>query len=109
MPLRPCLDCGAPTTNGTRCPPCASARNRQRDKHRGNRHKRGYTSAWARIATQVTTTIGQCIDCGHQGSKDNPLTADHIIPKAAGGTDHPSNLTARCRRCNSAKGGRVQS
>jgi 5-methylcytosine-specific restriction endonuclease McrA len=37
-------------------------------------------------------------DCGHTGSTDNPLTWDHIVPRALGGTDNRANLTCRCRR-----------
>jgi 5-methylcytosine-specific restriction protein A len=31
------------------------------------------------------------------------LTADHIVPKAAGGTDQPGNIQVLCRPCNSRK------
>jgi 5-methylcytosine-specific restriction endonuclease McrA len=37
------------------------------------------------------------------GQTDNPPTADHIVAKANGGTDDPSNLRVLCLRCNSAK------
>ena len=47
---------------------------------------------------------GKCQYCGKRPSKDNPLTLDHIVPKAAGGTDRPDNIVAACRRCNYAKG-----
>jgi 5-methylcytosine-specific restriction protein A len=33
-------------------------------------------------------------------------TADHIVPRAAGGTNDPSNLRAACRHCNAARGAR---
>ncbi|MEU8379766.1 HNH endonuclease signature motif containing protein [Streptosporangium sp. NPDC048865] len=48
--------------------------------------------------------FGACVDCDHRGSEENPLTCDHVVPKSAGGTDEWSNLTVRCRSCNSAKG-----
>lgn len=32
------------------------------------------------------------------------LTVDHVIPRAAGGTDHLDNLQLLCGACNSAKG-----
>jgi 5-methylcytosine-specific restriction enzyme A len=105
MPLRPCLDCGTPT-RGTRCPPCSAVRARARDVIRGNRHQRGYDSTWTRTAARTIASARQCVDCGTAGSRDNPLSADHVIPKAQGGTDDPSNLAVRCRRCNSAKGAR---
>ena len=34
-------------------------------------------------------------------------TVDHIIAKAHGGTDHPSNLRAACAPCNYAGGARI--
>jgi 5-methylcytosine-specific restriction endonuclease McrA len=34
-------------------------------------------------------------------------TVDHKIPRHRGGTNHPSNLWARCRRCNLGEGGRA--
>lgn len=41
----------------------------------------------------------------------NAATTDHRIPLALGGTHDPSNLWARCRRCNcgagASMGGRV--
>jgi hypothetical protein len=33
-----------------------------------------------------------------------PLTIEHIIPKAQGGTDADENLWLSCRLCNEAKG-----
>jgi 5-methylcytosine-specific restriction endonuclease McrA len=42
----------------------------------------------------------QCVRCGCK----NGLTIDHIIPKAAGGTDGIENLQTLCEDCNQAKG-----
>ena len=47
---------------------------------------------------------GKCQYCGKRPNKDNPLTLDHIVPRAAGGSDRPDNIVAACRRCNHAKG-----
>lgn len=44
--------------------------------------------------------------CRYCGRKP-PLVAldvDHVIPRAAGGSDDPSNLAASCEDCNSGKG-----
>lgn len=43
--------------------------------------------------------------CRYCGAKapDVEITVDHVIPKALGGTDDPSNLVAACRDCNSGK------
>jgi 5-methylcytosine-specific restriction endonuclease McrA len=37
-----------------------------------------------------------CSQCGRTGSKDNPLSVDHIVPKSRGGTDDLSNLRVLC-------------
>jgi hypothetical protein len=43
----------------------------------------------------------QCAYCGARGVQ---LQVEHIIPKARGGTDRPSNLTIACEPCNLRKG-----
>jgi len=42
----------------------------------------------------------RCLYCGEKGS----LTLEHILPRARGGPDEPSNAVWVCRRCNSSKG-----
>lgn len=32
------------------------------------------------------------------------VTRDHVKPRSAGGSDHPSNIKAACYRCNQVKG-----
>jgi hypothetical protein len=44
-----------------------------------------------------------CTYCGVAGT-DAELEIDHIVPAAQGGSNHVSNLTTACRRCNQAKG-----
>jgi hypothetical protein len=44
----------------------------------------------------------RCDYCGGSGS----LAIDHLIPRAAGGTDDGHNLVRACRPCNSSKGKR---
>lgn len=41
--------------------------------------------------------------CRYCHSTENPLTVDHVIPVALGGTDDPSNLVAACKDCNAGK------
>lgn len=41
--------------------------------------------------------------CRYCHSAENPLTIDHVLPVALGGTDDPSNLVACCRDCNAGK------
>lgn len=45
----------------------------------------------------------KCHYCG-AAAPDVPLTVDHVLPVALGGSDDPSNLVSACRDCNSGKG-----
>lgn len=92
---RPCLTCNELIPAGQRCPKC------------GTTEARGYGSSWRRLSQQVIAEEGRCRDCGTTGTAKNPLTCDHIVAKANGGTDDRSNLCCRCRRHNSSKGVRV--
>jgi 5-methylcytosine-specific restriction endonuclease McrA len=42
--------------------------------------------------------------CAYCGNQYVPLQVEHIVPRAHGGSDRPSNLTLACQRCNQAKG-----
>ncbi len=42
-----------------------------------------------------------------EGTKDNPLTGDHIVPLSAGGRNERDNVRVLCRNCNSKKGTKV--
>lgn len=48
----------------------------------------------------------RCCYCGARTADGATLEVDHIKPKAAGGTDAPTNLTTSCRDCNSGKAAR---
>lgn len=41
--------------------------------------------------------------CRYCHAADQPLTVDHVVPVALGGTDDPSNLVAACKDCNAGK------
>lgn len=43
-----------------------------------------------------------CRYCG-RCAPDVPLTVDHVIPEALGGSDDPSNLVTACKDCNAGK------
>jgi len=45
--------------------------------------------------------------CAYCGRSDLPLTIDHIVPKAKGGTDSWENLICACTLCNNKKGDRT--
>lgn len=41
--------------------------------------------------------------CTYCGKRGGALECDHIEPFCSGGSDHPSNLTTACKRCNQIK------
>lgn len=43
---------------------------------------------------------GRCADCGFAPDGPGEIDRHHIIPKARGGTDDPSNLIDLCKRCH---------
>lgn len=60
-------------------------------------------AAWVRVRARVLARDhGVCGYCGAPAT-----TVDHVVAKANGGTDDPSNLIACCKPCNSTKGARV--
>lgn len=69
----------------------------------GNRHARGYGSAWERLRKRVLRRDKYLcqIQTHCEGRAANEV--DHRVPKAAGGTDEPDNLQAACSRCHKAK------
>lgn len=54
------------------------------------------------IALEARHRCGYCLT--QEIVSGVPLTIEHLIPKAAGGTDDPQNLWLSCRLCNEAKG-----
>ncbi len=90
-PLRPCIACGR-LSRKSRCPRCTT-----RPK---TAEKMG--AGWARISAEQIKRQPFCVRCG----TTEDLTADHIRPRAHGGTNEPENLQTLCRRCNSRKGHR---
>jgi 5-methylcytosine-specific restriction endonuclease McrA len=60
----------------------------------------------ARVRTQANHQCGYCLSL--QKYVLGVLEIEHIIPKAAGGTDDEENLWLACRLCNSYKGIQTQ-
>jgi 5-methylcytosine-specific restriction endonuclease McrA len=83
MTLKPCIDCGNLIRDAGRCRACLQASPYQ-------------TSAWRRLALHVVRRDGACVRCG----SGFMLSAHHVIPRAEGGPDHPSNLETLCVRCH---------
>lgn len=60
-------------------------------------------SAWVKVRARVLARDHHT--CGYCGAP--ATTVDHVVAKANGGTDDPSNLISSCVRCNSTKGAKV--
>lgn len=87
MPRSICQVCARPIPSGSRCL-----------THSGTRARkgRGSTRQWRQIRERILKRDRfTCHYCGGPAG-----TVDHVIPKAKGGTDHPTNLVAACARCN---------
>jgi 5-methylcytosine-specific restriction protein A len=81
--------CGVPG-----CPhlkPCPTHRRSTRN---------GSTRQWRQLRPQILARDGwRCRECGAIAEH-----VDHVIAKANGGSDHPSNLQSLCSSCNLRKG-----
>ena len=42
--------------------------------------------------------------CAYCGATDKPLSLDHIVPQAKGGSNHVNNVLCACTSCNADKG-----
>lgn len=100
---KPCSHpgCGVLVRDGSsRCAKHPKA-NSFADKKRGNRHERGYGTAWTKLREFVLKRDeGLCKPCKAAGRVTLASEVDHRIPKAEGGTDDESNLQAICRTCH---------
>ncbi|MBF6330261.1 HNH endonuclease [Nocardia transvalensis] len=99
MILRPCLDCGEPSTTA-RCPEHALRDDRVRDHD----HVHWNGGRWKRLSARLRRVQPWCSSCG----ATDELTVDHIAPVST----RPDlayelrNLQVLCRRCNGRKGAR---
>ena len=107
IPFTTCISCHTLIATGSYCETCRIARQRERDSRRGTAASRGYDYEWQRLCAQAIADNPQCCKCGTSGSSDNPLTGDHIVPLAHGGTSVRENVQVLCRSCNSRKGNRI--
>jgi 5-methylcytosine-specific restriction endonuclease McrA len=46
----------------------------------------------------------RCLCCGEPGTPEKPITRDHVIPVALGGTHDIENIQPLCMPCNLVKG-----
>lgn len=104
MRLRTCLDCGRGIELGKRrCALCH--REYERKRVAAKRARRELRSgSYGRAARQVKEAAQFCALCGQPFTADDPPVADHILPRALGGSDRIENLRAAHRSCNARRG-----
>lgn len=69
----------------------------------GIEYQRG-TLAGYEVREYVLEKHGRCCACC--GVTDVPLNLDHVVPRARGGSNRPSNIVPACIPCNDDKGAR---
>lgn len=73
-------------------------------QHRtGSSTARGYDYRWQQIRLRILQRDGylcQCQRCKAAGLVREATQVDHIVPKAQGGTDDPSNLRSVNAQCH---------
>ena len=74
------------------------------DPTRGNRHQRGYGTAWDKLRLAILARdCGLCQPCAALGRVTAGNIVDHKVPKARGGSDDESQLQTICAPCHQAK------
>lgn len=107
MPKRFCLDCKvlfSASTGRSRCPSCQSALEARMNARPKVRSTTARGLGWAhqkRKRAEVSQDMA-CWLCGLPGTEQDPITADHEVPRAQGGQDSP--LRPAHRSCNSRRG-----
>jgi len=73
-------------------------------KCKGSESDRGYGTEWRRLRKIILKRDCYLCQVCQSGGIVTPATeVDHIVNKADGGTDAPSNLQSICSRCHQAK------
>ena len=94
----PCLICGVPVRNSSRC----SAH--KRPDRRPSTKRRGSRSLSTRMRRQALYRDGwTCRTCGLMDRSGKLLEADHIVRLADGGAHDLENLQILCRSCHGEK------
>jgi 5-methylcytosine-specific restriction protein A len=76
----------------------------KRDAVRRDQTAAGYSRRAWKLARQERLVLDnyQCQDCGRVVT-GRDANVDHVVPKAAGGSDYMDNLRTLCRSCHSRK------
>lgn len=70
---------------------------------RESRQKRGYGRAHELMRERVLIEEPLCRPCLAEGRTSATTIADHIVPKAEGGTDERDNYQGICKPCHKLK------
>lgn len=99
--MRPCLDCGKLSRNGSRCETHQRVKNAEWDVARASRKRATgqYAGDYKKRAKAVRDAAEYCWLCGGGPRADDPWQADHVI---AGDPNSP--LAAAHRSCNASRG-----
>jgi 5-methylcytosine-specific restriction endonuclease McrA len=65
--------------------------------------RRGRSSKWITRERRHAIYRRDGYRCVWCGSTDQPLSLDHAIPRARGGTHRSDNLITACKRCNDSR------
>ena len=95
--------CGAIHQHGERCP-VAKARYEQSRQFVRPSFSERYGKGWAKISAKVIARDGGVCQLQLPGCTQIAKTADHILPRARGGSNVPTNLRAACLHCNVVRG-----
>lgn len=105
-PAKPCLypGCGVLVRDGTSRCEKHKAKGWERPVIAPTTTQRGYGWDWQQLRKQILKRDeGLCQPCEKRGRFTLARDVDHIVSKANGGTDDPSNLQAICLPCHKAK------
>lgn len=79
----------------------------KRSDEPGSTAKRGYGTEWKKLRVVILKRDKYlCQECKRNGLVKRGNHVDHVISKALGGTDEPSNLQVLCESCHMTKTGR---
>jgi len=99
--MRPCVQCGKLSRNGTRCEVCDAPRVAAEKARQANRkrHRPQYNSDYRKRAKAVREAAVTCHICGEGARPNDPWHADHLMPG-----DINSPLAPAHKSCNESRG-----
>lgn len=95
----PCLDCGALTTENTRCTKHQSIYDMKQQAKKDRSH---YKGDYSKRAKEVRDNATICWICGNGPMINDPWTADHYYPGVPDSPLLPAHRSCNSRRGNSA-------